>query len=263
MTSLFKKTLLALSAGAAVLSIVGPGVAGAAPQAAGRPSIVLVHGAWANGSSWDKVAAILIGKGYTVVAVHDPMASLSGDVATVKRAIDAQPGPVILVGHSYGGAVITQAGNDDKVAALVYVAAYAPSEGETVDAINKTFPPQSWWSQIKADPAGYLTLSADAVVSHFAQDLPGAEARVLAATQGPTNAACFGEAVTQAAWKTKPSWYVVSGNDKILPPSYEAAMAKKLGAQTTTLPSSHVAMIAHPREVADVIVAAAQKVVAP
>ncbi len=215
--------------------------------------VLLVHGAWADGSSWSKVIGLLQAKGINAVAVQMPLASLSGDVATVKRAIALQNGPVILAGHSYGGAVITEAGNDPKVVGLVYVAAFAPDNGESVGSLSKGYPPAPLGAELRPDSEGYLSISPKGFAEDFAQDLPTKEMKILWAAQGPTNAAAFGATITNAAWKTKPSWFVVAAEDRAIPPALEKAEAERMKATTVTVASSHLVMVSHPKEVADVI----------
>jgi len=232
----------------------------AAPSAdANAVTVVLVHGAFADGSGWNKVIPLLQAKGYKVVAVQNPLTSLADDVAATQRVIDAQTGKVVLVGHSWGGTVITQAGTSDKVKALVYVAAFAPSEGEAVGALGKEFPAPPGPATLQADAAGFLSLPADSMASNFAQDLPKAETALMTATQGPIQAKAFGEPVTVAAWKNKPNYYIVSAKDRMIAPQLEQSFAKKIGATTTTLQTSHVPMLSQPKAVADVIIAAAQR----
>jgi pimeloyl-ACP methyl ester carboxylesterase len=225
----------------------------------GVRNIVIVHGAWADGSSWSKVIPLLQAKGFHVVAVQNPLTSLTDDVAATKRAIALQDGPVLLVGHSYGGVVITEAGNDPKVVGLVYVAALAPSEGESVASVTKPFPPAPLGGEARADAEGFLTLSPKGIAEDFAQDLPDKEKQLLTATQSPTAAAVFGATVTTAAWKTKPSWCVIASNDRAVSPELEKAEAAAMKAASITLPSSHVPMLSHPKEVADFIEQAAAK----
>jgi pimeloyl-ACP methyl ester carboxylesterase len=235
---------------------------GAASQAHSPPvvrNIVLVHGAWADGSSWSRVIPLLQVQGLHVVAVQNPLTSLADDVAATKRAIALQDGPVLLVGHSYGGAVITEAGDDPKVAGLVYVAAFAPAEGESVASISKPYPPAPLGTELRPDAQGFLTVTAKGISEDFAQDLSDKEKQVLTATQGPTAAAAFGATVTTAAWRTKPSWFVIASNDRAIPPELEKAEAAAMKATSITVPSSHVAMLSHPKEVADLIVQAAAK----
>lgn len=232
-------------------------VATAARADAPKPTIVLVHGAFADSSSWDKVTPILQDKGYNVVAVYDPMSSLADDVATTKRVIDAQPGKVVLVGHSYGGAVITEAGNHDKVSSLVYVAAFAPDAGESVNDLGKGAPPPPWVKRLVVDTGGFASLPADVVASDFAQDLPAGDTRLLAAKQGPIAAKCFDGKIATAAWHTKPSWYVRAESDRMIAPDAQAIMAKRANAKVTSVKASHVVMLSRPKDVAAAILAAA------
>jgi pimeloyl-ACP methyl ester carboxylesterase len=241
---------------AAGLAVLAAAIMPAPAQAAERPSIVLVHGAWADGSSWNKVITILRAKGLNVVATHDPLSSLGDDVASVERTIARQPGPVLLVGHSWGGAVITQAGGDPKVVGLVYVAAMAPDEGKSFGATAANYPTPGPATAVP-DAGGWLIIPPEAFAANFAQDLPKEDALLLAAGQGASKASMFGEPLTVAAWKSKPSWYVVATQDRMIDPGLQAIMAKKIGATTISLSSSHVVMISHPREVADLIEQAA------
>jgi pimeloyl-ACP methyl ester carboxylesterase len=228
-----------------------------AASAADAPSIVLVHGAWANGSSWARVIPLLQARGLQVVAVHNPLSSFEADVAATRRVIEDQSVDVILVGHSYGGAVITEAGTSDKVRALVYVAAFAPSEGESINAIVGAAPqPPEWQGQIHADAGGSLTWSAAGMAKYFAPDLPAGEAALLAATQAPVFAGAFDGKITSAAYKEKPSWFVVADNDQIIPAPLQLAFAGKMGATTIHVSSSHVPMLSQPQAVADAIFAA-------
>ena len=223
-----------------------------------KPAIVLVHGAWADGSSWAKVIPLLEKAGLNAVAVQNPLTSLADDVAATKRAIARLDGQVILVGHSYGGAVISEGGNDPKVVGLVYVAAFAPDVGEGVGDLGKEFPPAPGGAELRPDAGGFLTMTTKGVLEDFAQDLPLTERMLLAATQGPTNGAALGAKLTNAAWKTKRTWYVVAANDRMIPPDLERKFAKTMNAKTITLPSSHVAMLSHPAEVAKLIIEAAK-----
>lgn len=221
---------------------------------------VLVHGAFADGSSWQKIIPLLQAEGLKVVAVQNPLTSLADDVAFTQRAIDAQTGPVVLVGHSWGGSVITQAGDNDKVKALVYVAALVPSAGETsLDGV-KSFPAAPGLANPVVTPDGYLTLAAENISNDFAQDVSAEEANLIAITQGAIRGANFQEKLTSAAWSTKPSWYIVADQDRMINPDAQRALAKKIKATTTTLTSSHVPMLSKPQEVADVILAAAKSV---
>jgi pimeloyl-ACP methyl ester carboxylesterase len=226
-------------------------------------NVVLVHGAFADGSSWAKVIPILQAKGFNVTAVQNPLTSLADDVAATQRVLAQQDGPVILVGHSWGGVVITEAGMDPKVVGLVYVAAFGPDQGEVVGDLGKPYPPPPALAAPIVDKQGFLSLSTDAVVKHFASDLPEKEARVLAATQGPIAGAAFGAQVSSVAWKTKPSWFVVSKLDGAIAPDLERFFAKRMKATTTELSTSHVAMLSQPAAVATVIMDAAEKAHVP
>ena len=245
-------------AATALAYLVAVALAGAA-LAQPVKNIVLVHGAFADGSSWAKVIPILQSKGYNVTAVQNPLTSLADDVAATNRALALQNGPVILVGHSWGGVVITEAGMDPKVAGLVYVAAFGPDSGEAVGDLGKAYPPPAALAAPIVDKQGFLSLSTEAVVKHFASDLPPAEARVVAATQGPINASAFAAHVSAAAWKTKPSWYIVSKLDGAIAPDEERFFAKRMKATTTELNTSHVPMLSQPKAVAAVIMDAAEK----
>ncbi|MBV7538228.1 alpha/beta hydrolase [Duganella sp. sic0402] len=246
-----KRTLIASALFAATA------FAQAAP--ANDTTIVLVHGAFADGSSWDKVIPILQAKGYKVVAVQNPLSSLADDVAATQRVVDAQTGKVVLVGHSWGGTVITEAGTSDKIKALVYVAAFAPSEGEATGNLGKDYAVPPGIATLQADAGGYLWLPADSVAKNFAQDVPAATARLIAATQGPIAAKAFSDTTTVAAWKNKANYYIVASKDRMIAPELEQAFAKKINAVTTTLPTGHVPMVSQPAKVAEVIIAAAQR----
>jgi pimeloyl-ACP methyl ester carboxylesterase len=228
-------------------------------HAAEDTTVVLVHGAFADGSSWEKVIPLLQKQGLKVVAVQNPLTSLADDVAAAQRVIDAQTGKVVLVGHSWGGTVITQAGSSDKVKALVYVAAFAPSEGEATGDLGKDYPAPPGIATLQADASGFLYVPAASMASNFAQDLPAATTRLMAATQGPILGKAFGDKVTVAAWKNKPNYYIVSAKDRMIAPELEQAFAKKISATTTTLQTSHVPMLSQPEAVAKVILAAAQR----
>jgi pimeloyl-ACP methyl ester carboxylesterase len=243
---------------AMALSLAGGSVSAQSAQAV--KNIVLVHGAFADGSSWAKVIPILQAKGYNVTAVQNPLTSLTDDVAATNRALALQTGPTILVGHSWAGVVITEAGMDPKVVGLVYVAAFGPDVGEVVSEIGKPYPPPPALAAPIIDKQGFMSLSTEAMVKHFAWDLPPAEARVLAATQGPIIASAFGTKVSAAAWKTKPSWYIVAKMDQAIAPDEERFFAKRMKATTTELNTSHVPMLSKPQDVAAVILDAAMKV---
>jgi pimeloyl-ACP methyl ester carboxylesterase len=232
----------------------------AAAANAAKPAIVLVHGAFANASGWSRVIAILQRDGYVAVGVEEPLQSLQGDIAATRRALEGVAGPVVLVGHSYGGVVIggAAAGND-RVKALVFVAAIAPEPGERVNRFFAKYPPQSS-NALKQDSAGFLTIDRDRFGELFASDLPAAERALLAATQKPMRAGNFAAVLTDAAWKTIPSWYVVAKSDRALNPDLERFYAKRMGARTTEIDASHFVFLSHPREIARVIEEAAAAV---
>jgi pimeloyl-ACP methyl ester carboxylesterase len=220
-------------------------------------NLVLVHGAWADGSSWSKIVPLLETKGFHVVCTQNPLSSLADDVASANRLINAQDGQVLLVGHSYGGAIITAAGNNPKVAGLVYVAAFAPDQGETLAGLSQPYGATPAFSEIKQIADGYLLLTEKGISEDFAQDLSSAEKKILLATQGPTEGAILGTPMGPAAWHSKPSWVVISSNDRTISPDQQKFTATRMGAKTLTLPTSHVAMLAKPNEVADFIAEAA------
>lgn len=258
LNELHRTSLIAIG----VFFLAGAYAGGTTPQmntSAGVKNILLVHGAWADGSSWSKVITLLQAKGFHCVAVQIPLTSLADDVATTKRAIALQDGPVILIGHSYGGAVITQAGNDPKVVGLVFVAAWAPAEGESVGSLGAKYPPAPLNPEVRPDAQGFLSITPKGIAEDFAQDLSPSEKQLVLATQGPTNAAAFGANITTAAWKTKPSWFVIAGNDRAINPDIEKFEAARMKATSITLPSSHLAMLSHPKEVAELIEQAAAK----
>ena len=224
-----------------------------------KPTIVFVHGLWADGSCWSKIINPLVHRGYKVISVQNPTTSLADDVTATKRAIDRADGDVVLVGHSWGGSVITEAGADPRVKALVYVAAFAPDKGETAgslaESVAKTILPS-----FVQDSNGFLTLSREGVAKGFAGDLTPKEQDVVYAVQQPASKSVFGDVGVNAAWKTKPSWYVVASEDNAINPELEKRMAQRANAKTTILKSSHVAMLSKPNEVLDVILDAAKSV---
>lgn len=246
-----------------MLSGCGSGNSATVAAAPAIPTtVVLVHGAWADGSSWTKVTTLLQQRGMKVVAVQLQRASLAEDAAIVRRAIQAQSGQVILVGHSYGGAVITEAGTSDKVKKLVYVDAFAPGDNESINDLTKPYPTPTWQQNgIVADSAGYLTLTTDVFLHTFAADVPTTEAAAMASAQGPVFQHVLDDKVSNAAWKTKPSYFVVGTGDQIIPPEFQQGEAARIKAQVTTIPgASHVSMISHPTEVAAVILTAVDSV---
>jgi pimeloyl-ACP methyl ester carboxylesterase len=225
-----------------------------------KPTIVLVHGAWADGSSWNKVIPLLQAKGYTVLAVQNPLTSLAADVAAVQQTLQSATAPVVLVGHSWAGTVITEAGNDPKVAALVYVAAFANNDGQSAGELVNAYAKTPALGTVRDDGHGFLYQTEQGVLENFAPDLPRAEAKTMAVTQGALAASTFGDKVTKAAWKTHPTWYIVSANDRVINPQLERDAARQMNAKTTVLQSSHVSLLSHPKEVAAVIEQAAESV---
>jgi pimeloyl-ACP methyl ester carboxylesterase len=217
------------------------------------PSVVIVHGAFADGSDWAQVIPLLQAQGVRVTAVQNPLTSLEDDTAATQRAIDAAPGRVVLVGHSWGGTVITQAGANDKVASLVYVAAFAPDVGQSTGELGKPYPTPAGLAHLQADASGFLRLSDEGMSRHFAQDLPAAQTAVMAATQGPIAARAFDQTVSVAAWKSKPSWYLVTGDDHMIQPALQRDFAKKIGAHVSEVKTSHVPQQVEPAKVAATI----------
>jgi len=221
---------------------------------------VLVHGAFADGSSWNKVIPILEAHGAHVVAIQNSLKSLKEDADSAERAIDQQQGPVVLVGHSCRGVVISEAGNNPKVKALVYIAALAPESGQSVNDILRGKPAPSWASQLRKDAAGYLTLSSSAIVNDFAQDLPATESKLIADTQGPWYYAALDDKVRNAAWQSKPSTFLVTTKDHMIDPQLQEAMARQIGATASHADASHAVLLSQPTVVADAIISAARKV---
>ncbi len=232
------------------------GIAVADPAAGPVRNVVLVHGAFADGSGWKPVADLLSQDGYTVSIVQEPETSLADDVAATNRILDRQSGPAVLVGHSYGGAIITEAGNNTHVASLVYVAAFAPDEGEKIGALASSIAPAA--TSIAPTADGYLLIDQAKFPADFAADLPAAEAQFMAISQVPINGSIFGTPITAPAWKTKPSFGIVATQDRMINPDLERSMYKRAGAKVTEIKGSHVIFISQPRAVADVIEQAAR-----
>jgi pimeloyl-ACP methyl ester carboxylesterase len=220
-------------------------------------SVVLVHGGFVDGSGWDEVYRVLKKDGYRVSVVQNPTTSLDADVAATKQVIAAQTRQVVLVGHSYGGAVITEAGNDPKVAALVYIAAFAPDKGESVSSLIKNAPPGAPVPPILPPQNGFLFLDPAKFADSFAADIPADRAEFLANSQVPWGLDALNGAVTSPAWKTKPSWYLVSTEDRMIPPPAQRSMAKRAGATLTEVAGSHAIYMSKPKDVALVIQRAA------
>jgi pimeloyl-ACP methyl ester carboxylesterase len=224
-------------------------------QPTGIKNVVLVHGAFADGSGWKAVAKILEKDGYTVSVPQVPETSYAEDVKYAKAAIDAMNGPVVLVGHSYGGAIITEAGNDPNVAALIYIAAFALDEGESCASIETAVPQAS--KAFKADSNGNWWIDQDHFAADFAADIPPAESHYMAISQVPISTDSFTHKVKNPAWKTKPTWYMVASSDRSINPIQERMMAKRAHAKTVEVDSSHVAYMSHPKEAAKLIEEAA------
>jgi pimeloyl-ACP methyl ester carboxylesterase len=222
-----------------------------------KPTIVFVHGIWADGSCWTTQIAALQAEGYPVLSVQNPLTSLEDDVAATKRIIGLAKGKVILVGHSWGGFVITQAGNDPKVVGLVYVAAFAPDQGEDIPTLSKNAP-QTQLGNYFVPTGDYLFLSQEGVKTAFAADLSAKEQGLVYATQIAANKSLFGAQSGEPAWKQKPSWFIVAKSDGAIHPDLERFMAARIKARTTEIESSHVMMLSHPKEVLQIIKEAAQ-----
>jgi pimeloyl-ACP methyl ester carboxylesterase len=223
-----------------------------------KPSIVFAHGLWADGSCYSKVIPALEADGHQVVSAQNSLDTLAGDVATVTRALGRVTSPAILVGHSYGGTVITAAGTDDRVAGLVYIAALAPDADETSQSLQDKFPATEIFAHIEVADGRIWMLPSG--IGCFAGDLPEQEQELVWATQGVPDADLFNQKLPGTAWRTKPSWYVVANNDQTVNPELERFVAKRMGAHTYDVDSSHVAMLSHPDFVLDVIRDAAKAV---
>jgi pimeloyl-ACP methyl ester carboxylesterase len=220
-------------------------------------TIVLVHGGFVDGAGWRGVYDALTGDGYTVRVVQNPTKSLSDDAATARDVLDDVDGPVVLVGHSYGGAVITEAGNHDKVGALVYVTAFAPDQGESVNTLLATFPADGPQPPILPPVNGNLFLDRSKFAGSFAGDVSPEEAAFMGDAQVPWGLEALGGVVTKAAWRAKPSWYLHVTEDRMIPPVAQASMAERIGATVAETPGSHAIYVSQPRVVADLIARAA------
>ncbi|MFE2962366.1 alpha/beta fold hydrolase [Streptomyces sp. NPDC059340] len=220
-------------------------------------NVVLVHGGFVDGSGWRGVYDLLRADGYTVSVVQNPTLSLEGDVATTRRVLDAQDGPTVLVGHSYGGAVISEAGTHEKVSALVYVAAFAPDKGESVNTLIADPPPGVPVPPILPPNDGFLFLDREKFAASFAGDLPADEARFLADSQVPWGVDALGGTVSLPAWRTKPSFYLVAADDRMIPPPAQRAMAERAGATVSETGGSHAVYVSKPGEVAALVKKAA------
>src|SRR5450631_2792705 len=220
-------------------------------------NIVLIHGGFVDGSGWEGVYSILKKDGYNVSVVQNPTISLEGDVTATKRILAAQDGPAILVGHSYGGAVVTEAGNDPKVAGLVYITAFAPDKGESVSSLIKDPPPGAPVPPILPPQDGYLSLDKAKFPAAFAGDVSSEAASFMADSQVPWGVEALSGAITQPAWRTKPSWYLVSTEDRMIPPDTQRAMSKRAGSTVVEVKGSHAVYVSQSQAVAHLIEKAA------
>ncbi|WP_210521145.1 alpha/beta hydrolase [Hymenobacter terricola] len=235
-----------------------PARAQAQLPAKGVKNVVFVHGAYADGSCWVQVIAMLQARGLNVISVQNPMLSMADDIAATRRALALMDGPVLLVGHSSAGMVITEVGTDPKVAGLFYISALIPKEGQSVVDVVEGHPAPGN-AEVREDAAGFLSLSLKGMNENFAQDVPATERKVMYATQVPWAKTYTTEKVTAAAWKTKPSWCIIAKLDRSIDPELERAEAKMIKATSLELNSSHVSMVSQPKKVADFIVEATQK----
>jgi pimeloyl-ACP methyl ester carboxylesterase len=227
----------------------------------GRPNIVLVHGAWADGSCWSGVIERLQADGFQVKAPQFPMTSLADDVARLRQVLDFQDGPTVVVGHSYGGQIMTALGDDaHDVVALVYIAAFGLDEGESLGQLLSQGPVTPALVHLFTDARGFAWLSEEDFVEHFAADVDSTRAHVMYAVQQPLASSAFTDVMGIPAWKSLPSWYLVAQNDEAIPPDAERQFADRMGATTTEVPSSHVPMVSHPTEVAQLIATAAEQI---
>lgn len=225
-------------------------------------SIVLIHGGFVDGSGWEPVHNILKKEGYSVSIAQHPTTSLADDVAYVRRLVAAQKGPVLLVGHSYGGVVTTEAANDPKVKGMVYIAAFAPDQGESVDSLIKNPVPGAPVPPILPPTDGFLLLDQAKFAASFAADVGEQKAAFMAASQVPWGVAALTGAVSQASWKNKPSWYLVAKDDKMIPPAAQRAMSQRAGSTVVEVPGSHAVYVSQPEAVAGLIAKAAKAVAA-
>jgi pimeloyl-ACP methyl ester carboxylesterase len=228
------------------------------------PNIVLVHGAWADGSSWSAVVERLQADGYTVTAPQFPMNSLADNVARLREVLARQQGPTLLAGHSYGGQIITALGADaPNVVGLVYIAGFGLDEGESIRALLSQAPPTPAIAHLDVDKQGFAWLPEDDFVGHFAADVDPVKARVMFAVQQPLTISAYDDVMGVPAWKSLPSWFLVADGDQTIPPDAERLFAKRMGATTVEIASNHVAMVSHPEDVLQLIKTAIQAVQVP
>lgn len=252
----FLKTMLSAALAAAVCLASVPAALAETSAPVKAKNVLLVHGAWADGSSWAEVIPRLQAAGLNVTAVQNPLSSLEDSVAETRRALALQDGPTVVVAHSWGGTVISEIGTDPKVSALVYVAARAPDANEDFVALSAKFPTGPVRAGIQTND-GYTLLSKDAFLKYFANGVERKKAEVLYAVQGSTAASLFAGRTTAAAWHSKPSWYAVSRLDQTINPDLERFLAKRMNATTVELNAGHLSLVSHPKEVADLILRAA------
>jgi len=232
-------------------------------EAEGKPNIILVHGAWADGSSWSDVIEELQVHGYRVTAPQFPMTALEADVARLRHVLDIQAGPTVVVGHSYGGQIMTALGKDaPNVVGLVYIAAFGIDQGESLGGLLAQGPPTPALAHQSVDDQGFVWLTEDDFVNHFACGVAIDRARVLYAVQQPLAASTFNDVMGVPSWKSYPAWYMVASDDEAIPPDAERMFAKRMGATTVEIPSGHLAMVSHPTEVTDLVLLAATSVAA-
>jgi pimeloyl-ACP methyl ester carboxylesterase len=225
----------------------------------GQPNILLVHGAWADGSCWSDVVAQLQARGYSVTAPQFPETSLADDVARLRQVLDLLNGPTLVVGHSYGGQIMTALGEEtSNVVGLVYIAAFGLDHGETIGALLQAGPPTPALAHLKIDSRGFAWLPEDDFVGHFAADIDPRKAKVMYAVQQALSASTLEDVMGVPAWKALPTWYLVAADDQAIPPDAERAFAKRMGATTVEIQSNHCAMVSHPNEVVDLIETAAR-----
>ena len=228
------------------------------------PNIVLVHGAWADGSSWSAVIERLQADGYTVTAPQFPLATLADDVARLRQVLVRQDRPTIVAGHSYGGQIMTALGTDaPNVVGLVYIAAFGLDEGESIGALLSQGPPSPALAHLDVDQQGFAWLPKDDFVNHFAADVDPIKAKVMYAVQQPLAGSALGEVMGVPAWKSLPSWYLVADGDQAIPPDAERQFAKRMGATTVEVSTNHVAMVSHPDDVVELVKTAAESVAVP
>ena len=251
--------LSAFLASAAVLGLLGEAGGGAQAAPAAIKNVVLVHGGFGDGSGWQGVYDVLTKDGYKVTVVQNPTISLAEDVAVTRRAIAAQDGPTLLVGHSYGGAVISESGNDPKVKGLVYIAAFAPDQGESVSSLIANPPPGASTPPILPPQDGYLFLDRAKFAASFAADVKPAQAAFMADSQVPWGVAALQGQVTTPAWKSRPSWYLVTADDRMIPAPAQRRMAGRAGATVVETAGSHAVYMSKPQVVADLIEKAARE----